>query len=84
MNWNPAAGHILGVDLGGTNVRAAVLDRNGRSLGSGRAPSHALEGVDRTVAQIAGAVDSAISASGIDRSDIAGLGFGVTGHIDTS
>jgi glucokinase len=82
VNWNPAAGHILGVDLGGTNVRAAVLDRNGRSLGSGRAPSHALEGVDRTVAQIAGAVDSAISASGIDRSDIAGLGIGVPGHID--
>lgn len=82
MSWNRDARYVVGVDLGGTNVRAAVLDRNGNLLGSGRAPSLALEGAARTVAQIAASVDEAIAAAGVDRSDIGGLGIGVPGHID--
>lgn len=82
LSWNSAAEYVIGVDLGGTNVRAAVLDRNGHSLGGGRAPSHAMEGVDRTVMQIADAVSQAISASGVAKDKIAGLGIGVPGHIN--
>lgn len=82
MSWNRDARYVLGVDLGGTNVRAAVLDREGKIVGSGRAPSLALEGADRTVAQIARSVDDAIAASGVGKDAIGGLGIGVPGHID--
>jgi glucokinase len=44
--------YVIGVDLGGTNVRAAVVDRSGKIIGEGRTGSRAVEGLDATVTQI--------------------------------
>ena len=82
VSWNREADAVVGVDLGGTNVRAAVLDRGGKALGYGRAPSLAQEGSERTIGQIQKAVDEAIVESGVSRSALGGLGIGVPGHID--
>ena len=83
VELNQSAGHVLGVDLGGTNVRAAVLTKNGKLVGTGgRAPSLAGGGVETTVSQIVQAVRAAIDSSGVPASDIAGVGIGVPGHID--
>ena len=82
MELNRDAPYVLGVDLGGTNVRAAVLDKTGKQIGSGRAPSMATEGVENTVSQIVHAAKTAIRSSGVDDSEIAGVGIGVPGHID--
>lgn len=82
MQVNKTAPYILGADLGGTNVRASVLDRNGKQLGSGRAPSRATEGVQTTIAQIVQAAETAIASAGVAKTDIAGFGIGVPGHID--
>ncbi|MBC8141243.1 MAG: ROK family protein [Armatimonadetes bacterium] len=79
---NKQALYILGVDLGGTNVRAAVTDHTGKILGSGRAPSNATEGIRNTVGRIADAAETAIASAGVKKSEIAGLGIGVPGHID--
>ena len=76
------APYILGVDLGGTNVRACVTDREGKVLGSGRAPSLALEGVENTVSQIIHAARTAVRSAGVHVNEIAGLGIGVPGHIE--
>jgi glucokinase len=76
------APYVLGVDLGGTNVRASVLDREGKTLGSGRNPSLATDGVDQTVSQIVLAAKTAIRSAGVETSEVAGLGIGVPGHID--
>ena len=40
------------MDLGGTNVRAAVVDFEGKIVGEGRTDSKAMEGLDATVVQI--------------------------------
>ncbi len=82
MSINTEAPYILGVDLGGTNVRAAVLDKEGKLLGSGRAPSMAQEGVENTVSQIIHAAKTAIQSAGVKKEDVAGVGIGVPGHID--
>lgn len=82
MEVKKSAPYVLGVDLGGTNVRAAVIDRAGKQLGGGRAPSLGQEGVARTVGQIVQAADSALYAAGVDKADVAGIGIGVPGHID--
>jgi glucokinase len=82
MEMNRSAPYLLGVDLGGTNVRAAVTDREGRVLGTGRAGSMATEGIANTVAQIVHAADLALAAADARREDVAGLGMGVPGHID--
>lgn len=84
MEYNKDAPYVLGVDLGGTNVRAAVLDKEGKMLGGGRAPSQATEGVQNTVAQIVSAAKTAINSASVKKEQIAGLGIGVPGHIDPS
>lgn len=82
MEMNNNAPYVLGLDLGGTNVRAAVLDRAGKQLGGGRAPSRATEGVQSTASQCVVAAEAAIREAGVSKSDVAGLGMGVPGHID--
>ena len=71
--------YIVGIDLGGTNVRAAVTDRAGKILGEGREPSLAMEGADLTIPQIIKAIRSALSNAGVDASRVAGIGMGVPG-----
>ena len=83
IELNRAASHVLGVDLGGTNVRAAVFSKSGQRVGAGgRAPSLGSSGVSTTVSQIVQAAQTAIEKSGVPISDIAGIGIGVPGHID--
>lgn len=82
MSINREAPYVLGVDLGGTNVRAAVLDKEGKQLGAGRAPSLATDGVENTVSQIVHAAKTALNSAGVKKDQVAGIGIGVPGHID--
>lgn len=72
--------YIVGVDLGGTNARAAVTNREGKILGEGREPSLAMEGIDATIAQIVKATRSALASGGVDAAKVAGVGMGVPGQ----
>jgi glucokinase len=71
---------IVGVDLGGTNVRAAVTDREGRIIGEGRRPSLAMEGPEVTIGQIVQAIRDAMTNAGVQSKDICGIGMGVPGR----
>ena len=82
MELNRDAPYVVGVDLGGTNVRAAVTDRAGAIKGAGRATSLAHDGVAKTVGQILAAADEAMREAGIDKAQVAGLGIGVPGVIE--
>ena len=82
MELNREAPYLLGVDLGGTNVRAAVADREGKLLTSSRASSLAAEGVGRVVEQIALVSEAALAELGVGREQVAGLGIGVPGVIE--
>ena len=83
ITLNRQAAHVLGVDLGGTNVRAAVFTKTGERVGTGgRAPSLGTSGVEATVGQIVQAIRTAMETAKIPTSDIAGIGIGVPGHID--
>ncbi len=77
------ASYVVGVDLGGTNVRAAVLSRGEIAvLGRAENPSDAKSGVPRTVARIAEAVRDACANAGIIVEDLGAVGIAVPGHID--
>lgn len=76
------APYVVGVDLGGTNVRAAVLDRNEKLLGRAEIPSEAKAGVKRTVSAIATAVRQAAAVAGVHLESIGAIGIAVPGHID--
>lgn len=79
MQINKSAQYVVGVDLGGTNVRAAVVDRAGKIIGEARADSRAMEGLNVTIGQMLIAVRGAVANARVELSDIAGMGIGVPG-----
>lgn len=75
--------YAVGVDLGGTNVRAAVIDRETeRIVARGEnIPSLAMEGIAQTAGQIGLAVETAIEAAGAAKDQVLGVGVAVPGHV---
>lgn len=73
---------VVGVDLGGTNIRAAVVDMDGRILGEKACgPSHAEEGEEATLAAVAAVVNGCIA--GVGRS-VSRVGLAIPGHADNA
>lgn len=75
--------YVVGADLGGTNVRAALVEESTGKIvcRSKNIPSMAQENADITAGQIAIAVEEAMAAPGIDRSLVRGVGIAVPGHV---
>lgn len=80
MKPNVSGSCIVGIDLGGTNIRAAVTDREGHILGEGHKPSMAMEGPDVTIPQIVQAIRNAMDKAGKSPEEICGIGMGVPGR----
>jgi glucokinase len=76
---------VIGVDLGGTNVRAGVLTQAGELLAPPvQNPSRAQEGFEVTLEQILLTLEQAIEGSGVPRDAIGAIGMAVPGHIDSA
>jgi len=72
----------VGVDLGGTNLRAAVVDTDtGQVLADARGPTRAQEGPPAVIGRMAALIEQAISESGRAR-DVKSIGIGVPGLYD--
>ena len=74
--------HILGIDLGGTKVLAAVLDSDGQIIAHARAKTRGWRDDEQVFATIAGVGHRAIEKAGIDQDQIAAVGIGAPGPID--
>lgn len=71
---------VIGVDLGGTNVRAQALYEDGSPAGERfEYPSNAQDGVDSTVEQTVAVVRDAAQAA---QGEVIGVGIAVPGHVD--
>lgn len=75
--------YVVGVDLGGTNVRAAVIDRTTEKIVARgeNISSLALEGVAQTAGQIVRAIETALEAASAQKSQVLGVGIAVPGHV---
>ena len=75
--------YVVGVDLGGTNVRAAVIDRTTEKIVARgeNISSLALEGVAQTAGQIVRAIETALEAASARKSQVLGVGIAVPGHV---
>lgn len=75
--------YVVGVDLGGTNVRAAVMERATEKIvaRSDNLPARAQEGVTETAGQIASAAQMALDWARVDTGDVLGAGIAVPGHV---
>ena len=77
-------GKYIGIDLGGTNIKGAVVDsEKGIVYGVKSIKTLSHEGHDAVINRIAGFVNDLISGSGIPRNEILGIGIGLPGAINS-
>ena len=74
--------YYLGIDLGGTNLRCAVVDQSRAILARHEAPTHANEGPDAVIHRMAEGVNVAVAAAGLQNKDICAIGIGAPGPLD--
>ena len=73
---------FIGVDLGGTNLRCAVIDQDHSILSRVECPTRASEGPEAVIERIAGGMAEAIAQTGTDAAGIEAAAVGVPGPID--
>ena len=74
---------FIGCDLGGTNLRAAIVDvESGDVLYHMSIPTQAREGHDAVMERMAELFLQVIQAAGLQKDEIGGIGVGVPGVLD--
>ena len=74
--------YYIGVDIGGTNLKAGVVDESGQIVGEASVPTGADRPQDVVLEDILGAVSKAVQASGVSTKSIRAVGMGSPGKID--
>lgn len=74
---------FIGCDLGGTNLRAGIVDvDSGEVTQLTSIPTQARDGHAAVMERMAGLFEGIIQASGLSKDQIGGIGIGVPGNID--
>ncbi|GMU91602.1 MAG: sugar kinase [Candidatus Hydrogenedentota bacterium] len=73
---------LAGIDLGGTNVKTAIVARNGDLLGKDSRPTHADEGLDSVLDTMVESYEAAMEKAGADPSDVLAVGIGAPGPMN--
>ncbi len=75
--------YVVGVDLGATNVRAAVLDRATEQVvaRSANISARGMDGPEATAGQMARAAQEAMTKANVTSGDVLGVGIAVPGHV---
>jgi glucokinase len=74
---------FIGVDLGGTNLRAGVVDLDsGTVLAMNTVPTQAREGPEPVMWRMAELIQSVIASSGLGFQAVGGVGIGAPGVLD--
>ncbi len=71
-----------GIDLGGTKIQTAIVDRAGKVLGEARQPTPTAGGPADVVKALETALREAAGAAGVEPSRLAGVGVGAPGDAD--
>jgi glucokinase len=72
---------VAGVDVGGTKIAAAIVDKNGQIFGRVQISTDTST-PERTLRSVARCIRSAIDAAGITITDVAAAGLGIPGQVD--
>ncbi len=72
----------VGLDVGGTTMKASVVDDQGRASRSVSVPTEAHKGQDHGLATMCVAIRRAAAAAGKSMTDIAGIGVATPGTMD--
>ena len=74
--------YVVGVDLGGTKIYAAVVDRNGKIHGAARRKTKHELGFSITVERIARTVREAVQEAELSLGEVQAIGVGSPGPLD--
>ena len=72
----------VGVDVGGTNVKVALVDKTGSIVYTDTVPTRAEMGYEYTISNIIKAISDVIKESKVTKDAVEGIGFGFPGQID--
>lgn len=73
---------VAGIDLGGTNVKAAVVARNGALLAKDSRPTDAEEGLETVLDNMVASLDAAMEQANADHTDLVAVGIGAPGPMN--
>jgi glucokinase len=74
--------HFIGIDVGGTTIKAGIVDAESRVIGLVSLPTCAARGQDYGLQQMELAARQALATAGIDVAQIAAIGVAVPGPLD--
>lgn len=72
----------IGIDVGGTNVKIALVDDKGKIIYSNSVPTYAKMGYEYTVNNIKQAIKDLMKETNTTPKDIEGIGFDFPGQVD--
>ena len=75
--------YVFGVDIGGTTVKLGYFDAEGNVLDKWEIPTRKEDNGSRILPDIAASIEKKIRDAGIDRKDVAGVGVGAPGPVDS-
>jgi len=73
---------LIGIDLGGTGIKAGVVTARGRVLGRSKAATRPEGGLDAVLGRMVRATRAACTEAGVRVRDVAAAGVGAPGAID--
>lgn len=74
--------YSIGVDVGGTNIKIALVDKTGSIVYSDTVPTRAEMGYEYTINNMKKAISDLMTQTKVAKEDISGIGFGFPGQID--
>jgi glucokinase len=80
---HPDAPYVVGVDLGGTNLRAALTDREGHIVQDARRPSRSDRPAHVTLENLIDAVREVMDEQKVTAREVVGIGIGLPGIMDS-
>ncbi len=72
----------IGVDVGGTNVKVALVDKAGSIVFTDTVPTRAEMGYEYTISNMIKAISDVMKEAKVSKDAIEGIGFGFPGQID--
>jgi predicted NBD/HSP70 family sugar kinase len=82
LSISPGLGRVIGIHIGTVNVRIALTDMAGTSIEYVRGASRANEGPEVAIPHLIGLVEQVIRQAGLKKTDIQGIGTGISGVLD--
>lgn len=75
--------YVIAVDIGGTNLRVAIVDRNGKIIEKKQTPTEVSGGATVVIQQVIGLIYDVLKKSKVSFCQVIGIGIGCPGPLDT-